>query len=210
MRITFLLTQSLESPGGGGRYFPLAKALVAEGYQVTILALHHNYRELNRRRFVRDGVNVAYVGQMHVRKKGNRKEYFNPLALLWITAVATLRLSYAALRQPADLIHVGKSQPMNGLAAWVAHQVRGVPVYIDSDDYEAINNRFSGPWQQRLVAWFEDWLPSFAAGLTVGNTFIGERFATLGYPVQQIALVPNGADRDTLSLIHISEPTRPY
>lgn len=201
MHITFLLTQSLESPGGGGRYFPLAKALVAQGHQVTILALHHNYRELDCRRFVREGVTVVYVGQMHVRKEGNRKEYFNPLALLWITALATLRLSYFALRQPGDLIHVGKTQPMNGVAAWVVHKLRRVPVYVDSDDYEAINNRFSARWQQRLVAWFEDWLPSFAQGLTVGNTFIGERFAALGYPPEQIVLVPNGADRETFAVL---------
>lgn len=201
MRITFLLTQSLESPGGGGRYFPLAKALVTQGHRVTIFALHHNYRQAGRRRFVRDGVEVAYVGQMHVRKEGSRKEYFHPLALLWVTAIATLRLSFAALRQPGDLIHVGKTQPMNGVAAWIAHRLRGVPVYVDSDDYEAINNRFSGRWQQRIVAWFEDWLPSFARGITVGNTFIGERFKSLGYPSEKIALVPNGADRDTFAVL---------
>jgi glycosyltransferase involved in cell wall biosynthesis len=208
VQITFLLTQSLESPGGGGRYFPLAKALVALGHQVTILALHHNYRQLRRRRFVRDGVTIAYVGQMHVRKEGNLKQYFSPLALLWITAVATLRLTYAALRHPGDIIHVGKTQPMNGVAAWIVHRLRGVPVYVDSDDYEAVNNRFSGRWQQRVVAWFEDWLPSFAQGLTVGNSFIGERFASLGYPTEKIVLVPNGADRATFAVLDRPESAR--
>jgi glycosyltransferase involved in cell wall biosynthesis len=201
MHITFLLTQSLESPGGGGRYFPLAKALLAQGYQVTIFALHHNYRELRQRRFVRDGVTVEYVGQMHVRKEGNSKVYFHPASLIWITATATLRLSWAAARQPGDVIHVGKSQPMNGVAAWIAHKVRHVPIYVDSDDYEAINNRFSARWQQRLVAWFEDWLPSFAAGITAGNTFIGDRFQSLGYPRNRIVVVHNGADRQIFTAI---------
>jgi glycosyltransferase involved in cell wall biosynthesis len=201
MHITFLLTQSLESPGGGGRYFPLAKALVSLGYQVTIFALHHNFRELGQRRFTNEGVNVEYVGQMHVRKKGDSKQYFHPALLIWITAIATLRLGWAAVRQPGDVIHVGKSQPMNGLAAWIAHTVRRVPIYVDSDDYEAINNRFGGPWQQRLVAWFEDWLPSFAAGITVGNRFIGERFESLGYPGERIVVVHNGADRQTFAAL---------
>src|SRR5690606_34375461 len=170
--ITFLLTQSLESPSGGGRYFPLAKALVGQGHRVTIFALHHNYHELERRRFVRDGVTVEYVGQMHVLKANNRKTYFHPLAMIGITLVATLKLARAALREPGDLIHVAKGQPMNGIAAWIAHRLRRVPVFLDSDDYEAVHNRFGGRWQQRIVAWFEDWIPSFASGITVGNTFI--------------------------------------
>lgn len=201
MHITFLLTQSLESPGGGGRYFPLARALVAQGHDVTLFALHHNYRKLDRRRFVRDGVAVEYVGQMHVRKEGDGKTYFHPLMLIWVAAVATLRLSWAALRRPGDLIHVGKTQPMNLIAAWLAHKVRRVPVYVDSDDYEAINNRFAGGWQQRIVAWFEDLAPSFARGVTVGNTFIGERFQSLGYPPEKFVLVPNGADRDRFGIL---------
>lgn len=201
MHITLLLTQSLESPGGGGRYFPLARALAAQGHDVTIFALHHNYRTLDRRRFVRDGVTVEYVGQMHVRKEGDGKTYFHPLTLLWVVALATLRLSWAAVRRPGDLIHVGKTQPMNLTAAWLAHRLRGVPVYVDSDDYEAINNRFAGRWQQRVVAWFEDRAPSFARGITVGTTFIGRRFESLGYPAAKIRFVPNGADRDRFKVL---------
>lgn len=201
MDITLLLTQSLESPGGVGRYFPLARALAAQGHDVTIFALHHNYREVDQRRFVRDGVAVEYVGQMHVRKEGDGKDYFHPLMLIWVVAVATLRLSWAAVRRPGDLIHVGKTQPMNLAAAWLAHRLRGVPVYVDSDDYEAINNRFGGRWQQRIVAWFEDRAPSFARGVTVGTTFIGRRFESLGFPAEKFVLVPNGADRDRFKVL---------
>ncbi len=205
MHITFLLTQSLESPSGGGRYFPLARALADRGHEVTIFALHHNYRELERRRFVREGVIVEYVGQMHVLKADNRKIYFHPLALLWIVLVATLRLTRAALREPGDLIHVAKGQPMNGIAAWVARRLRGVPVFLDSDDYEAVHNRFGGRWQQRIVAWFEDWIPSFASGITVGNTFIWNRHRALGYPEERLVLVPNGVDRDAFSVLEAAD-----
>jgi len=208
LHITFLLTQSLESPSGGGRYFPLAKALVGQGHRVTIFALHHNYRELEQRRFVRDGVTVEYVGQMHVLKADNRKTYFHPLAMIGITLIATLKLARAALREPGDLIHVAKGQPMNGIAAWIAHRLRGVPVYLDSDDYEAVHNRFGGRWQQRVVAWFEDWIPSFASGITVGNTFIWNRHRALGYPPEKLVLVPNGVDRDAFAALESADCAR--
>ena len=201
MRITFLLTQSLESPGGGGRYLPLAKALQRLGHEVTILALHHDYKQVSQRQLELDGVQIIYVAQMHVRKRSNRKIYFNKWQLMWIVAIATLRLSWFALRLPSDVIHVCKTQPMNAIAAWLVHQLRGVPVILDSDDYEAVNNRFEYSWQQKIVAWFEDWMPSFASGITVGNTFIAERFSELGFPAEHIALVPNGVDRHRFSIL---------
>lgn len=201
MKITFLLTQSLESPGGVGRFMPLAKSLAQLGHQVTILALHHDYAHLEQRRFVRDNVAVWYVGQMHVRKFGSRKVYYSPVALLAVTAISTIRLTMAALHTPSDVIHVCKTQPMNGVAAWVMHVLRGTPVYLDSDDYEAVNNRFGGRWQQRIVAWFEDWMPSFAEGITVNTTFIAERFQKLGYSAERIRVVPNSVGRERFALL---------
>jgi glycosyltransferase involved in cell wall biosynthesis len=201
LRITFLMTQSLDSPGGTGRFLPLAKALTALGHQVTLLALHHDFAHVARRRFIQEGVHVHYVGQMHVRKSGDHKYYYNPVALTIIALAATLRLTIAALRTPGDVIHVCKTQPMNGLAAWIVHRLRGTAIYLDSDDYEAVNNRFTGRWQQRIVAWFEDWLPSFAAGITVNTTFIARRFAAIGYPPGRIYLVPNGVDHERFCLL---------
>ena len=128
MKILFLSTQSKESPSGGGRYWPLAKALVDLGHDVTLAALHHNYRDLINRNFTEDGVNVKYVGQMHVRKVGNQKLYFHPVQMVWIALIATLKLTWTALRTDCDAIHICKSQPMNGLAGWFAHLLRRVPV----------------------------------------------------------------------------------
>lgn len=187
---------------------PLAKALVQLGHRVTILALHHDYDHLSVRRFADDGVNVWYVGQMHVKKSGSHKVYYGPLALLLVTVMATLRLTWAALRTPSDAIHVCKTQPMNGIAAWVVHVLRRTPVYLDSDDYEAVNNRFGGAWQQRIVAWFEDWMPTFARGITTNTTFIANRFEQLGYPAERIKLVPNAVDRERFSVLeHPGLPT---
>ncbi len=195
MRILLLVTQSEDSPSGGGRYWPLARALAGLGHAVTLVALHHDYQHLERREYLDSGVKIHYVGQMHVRKVGNRKHYYHPLKMMWIALVGTLKLSWIALRAECDVVHICKSQPMNGLAGWLVHLIRRIPVYLDSDDYESVNNRFSSAWQQKIVTWFENWLPSFVSGITVGTTFIREHFIRLGYPADRTILVFNGVDR---------------
>ena len=201
MRITFLLTQSLESPSGLGRYWPLCKELVRLGHEVVILALHHDFRTLAQRRFTKDGVKVYYVSQMHVRKVGSSKFYFGPIHLVWVAALATWRLTRAALQTPTDVYHLGKPHPMNGLAVLLPRLLRSKPVYLDCDDYEAASNRFSGNWQRKIVALFEDRLPKIAAGITVNTRFTAERLRSLGYPGDRIVCVPNGVDRDRFSSV---------
>jgi glycosyltransferase involved in cell wall biosynthesis len=194
MRILFLLTQDLESPSGLGRYWPLAKWLAQMGHEVEIAALHPNWPALRQRRFEREGVRVAYVAPMHVRRAGNRQEYYAPAALLWVTLRATLALFWAALRSPAECIHIGKAQPMNGLAGWLAASLRGRRLFLDCDDYEAASNRFGGNWQRRIVGWWEDRLPRLARGVTVNTTFLAQRCQRLGVPAARLILVPNGFD----------------
>lgn len=194
LRITFILTQSLESPSGLGRYWPLSKELVRLGHQVTILALHHDFQSLSCAHFVQQGVDVCYVGQMHVQKVGHTKMYFGPLRLLSITLLATGHLLRNALRVHADVYHLGKPHPMNGLAAYVAHIARHVPLYLDCDDYEAASNRFGERWQQQGVAFFEDWLPKVADGITTNTHFMLERLK--GATHSPLVYVPNGVDRE--------------
>jgi glycosyltransferase involved in cell wall biosynthesis len=194
MRITFLLTQGLESPSGLGRYWPLAKELARLGHAVTVLALHPDFGALEERRFAREGVRVHYVAQMHVLKRASTKRYFGPMRLLWVITWATWRLTWCALRTPSDVYHLGKPHPMNGVAGLVLHFL-GRQVYLDCDDYEAVSNRFSGAWQRRIVAWFEDRLPGIAAGVTVNTRFVARRLEALGVPTDRILYVPNGVDR---------------
>ncbi|MBI5033463.1 MAG: glycosyltransferase family 4 protein [Chloroflexi bacterium] len=201
MQIIFLATDSLSSPGSGGRYFPLARALVRLGQQVTWVGLHHDYASTKQHRFAVNGVEIWYIGQMHVRKVASRKIYFNPLTMLWIAAWATWGLFRAAWKLNGDIIHVCKSQPMNLLAAWMVHKLRGTPVYLDSSDYEALVNRFQHVWQQKIVAWFEDWSPSFMSGITVQSTFLAERFQSLGYPRDRIYLIPHGIDEERFAVL---------
>ncbi len=196
MHVVFLLTQSLESPSGLGRYGPIARQLARRGDQVTVLALHPDFAQLTERRFLKDGVTVWYVSQMHVHKVASRKRYFHPGRLLWVTALATWRLTVAALHTPADLYHVGKPHPMNGIAGLIASRLRRKPMLLDCDDFEAGSNRFSGGWQQRIVAVFEDNLPRQAdVVVTVNTRFMESRLEGLGVSPSRIVYVPNGVER---------------
>ncbi len=196
MNIVLMTTASLESPAGL-RYLPMAKALVGCGHQVTLLALHHDLQRRTPRRFERDGVQVRYVGQMNVRKVGSEKFYFSTPALLRVTLAATVRMLVEAARLPCDLVHVGKPQPVNGLAALAGGRLlRGRDLYLDCDDYEAESNRFAHAWLRRAVVLFEDGLPRFATGLTVNTRFTAERYLRQGVAPERMAFVPNGIDRD--------------
>jgi len=188
--LTFVLTQSLECPSGLGRYWPLAQGLAARGYRVQVLALHPNFGALRERRFHRDGVSVQYVAQMHVQKTGSEKRYFGPARLLWVAAVASFKLTWAAVATPSDVYHIGKAQPINGMAALVLLAL-GRRVYLDCDDYEAVSNRFGAGWQRKAVAWFEDHLPRWVHGVTVNTHFLQTRVQSLAPAGQPVVLVPN-------------------
>ncbi|MFX1411393.1 MAG: glycosyltransferase [Promethearchaeota archaeon] len=189
-QITFILTQSLDCPSGIGRYRPLAQGLTAYGYRVRVLALHPNFGMLTQRRIHHDGVEVWYVGQMHVQKTGSQKRYYGPLRLVWVAALATFKLTWAAITSPSDAYHLGKAQPMNGVAGLALLALRR-RVYLDCDDFEAASNRFEAEWQRKVVAWFEDRLPSWVHGVTVNTRFLQARVQSLTPGNQRVVLVPN-------------------
>jgi glycosyltransferase involved in cell wall biosynthesis len=194
MRITFLATSSLDYPSPRGRWLPLARELVAQGYLVHLALLHHAYDRLAvaDRRQGSGGVQAEYVAQMHVYGPVGQRRYFGPAALLRVSLVAAIQLARAALRQGGDAIHVCKPQPINGLAGLLAARALGCPLYVDCDDYEAGGNRFGAAWQQHLVRFWEDYLPRHAAGVTVNTRFLQRRCLSLGVPAAQLTYVPNG------------------
>jgi glycosyltransferase involved in cell wall biosynthesis len=196
MKILFLLTSDLESPAMGGRYFPLARGLVRLGHQVTIATLHSRFQSLEQTRFSLDNVNIAYVGQMHVRKIGDSKEYFSNYDLIRIASRATWALSKYALRSQADIIQIGKPHPMNSLAGFLCKVIRNSCIFLDYDDYEAESNLFRSKWQRRAVTFFEDTTPRWVDHITTHNSFLKDRLVRLGIKPNKISFISNGVDRD--------------
>jgi glycosyltransferase involved in cell wall biosynthesis len=164
------------------------------GYQVEIAALHPAFNTLRQRGFVKDGIKISYVAQMHVQQEGNRRLYFRTPQLLFVAASAAAALAKAALISHADVIHIAKAQPMNGFAGWLGARLQNRPLYVDCDDDEAASNRFASEWQRNVVRWWEYSLPKMAEGVTVNTRFLRDRCITSGIPSERIKLIPNGFD----------------
>jgi glycosyltransferase involved in cell wall biosynthesis len=182
----------VERPSGR-RYFQIARGLVAQGHRVRLLALHPDLASCARRRYVEDGVEVWYVGQMHARKAGSVPERFGPLALLRVLAGATLGMVWGVVCSPAELYHLGKPQPVNGLAALVAVSLlRRRPFYVDCDDDEVRGNRLTAGWQRAVFAFWQGLLPRLAAGVTVNTGHLAEEVRRAG--ARRVVVVPNGVE----------------
>ena len=196
MRIAFLLSNSLDSPSGVGRWFPWARQMAVLGHEVHIVALHHDLGPTVSRYFRREGVSVHYVGQTHVRKVADTTYYFNTLRLLWVVITGAIGLARRAAMLRADVYHVGKPHPQNSFAGLlVARVLDKRRLFLDCDDFEASINRFNSTWQQRGMAWLEDHLPRLVDGLTVHTRFLERKFQTLGVPRERILRLPTGIDR---------------
>lgn len=193
MKILWVLTQSLDSPSGLGRFGPIARAQAKRGCAVDIVALHPAFDTLNQTDFVDQGVHVHYVAQMHVRKENGRKTYFTPSQLVHVSAQATLALARAVATSDADIIQLGKPQPFNVAAALLGRKNR--PIYCDCDDLEAATNLFGNKLQRRIVQTSENSVGRFARALTVNSRFLQTHFSQLGIPEQRITVVPNGYEQ---------------
>jgi glycosyltransferase involved in cell wall biosynthesis len=194
MKILYLLTQDLESPYGIGRCWPLARELARSGHQVRIVTLHPDFDALSTRQQNLDGVEVHYVAPMHVKKSGNQKSYYRPYQLIWVSLRATLALSWAALRSPANIVYVGKPHPMNSIAGLLNKTLRGLPMVVDCDDFEAGSGRFGGKWQKSIIEFFEKRIPRLAVKVTTNTYFMRDNLISWGVTEDKIAYLPNGVD----------------
>lgn len=193
-RIHFILTQDLSSPSGQGRYLPWAKELARLGYKVRISATHSNYKTLKTKFIYFDGVEIEYVGQMHVLKKGAIKSYFPLLKLIIIVIYSSIALSIASLKFPADIVIIGKPHPMNGLAGIIGTWRWKSVFVLDIDDDEEYSGNFRYRWQKKLIGWLQKKL-AFHANLVTTNTFyMKEKLKKFGIPPAKIYYLPNGIE----------------
>lgn len=208
MRITLLIPVGIERPSGR-RYFQIARGLAAQGHQVRLLALHPDLRSCTCRRYAADGVEVWYVGQMHARKAGSVPERFGPLTLLRVLAGATTGMIRGALQSPAEVYHLGKPQPINGLAALVAVAlIRRRPFFVDCDDDETQSNRFTAAWQRAIFAFWQHALLRLAVGVTTNTPYLARLAQRAG--ARRVVVVPNGValDRFRAPPAHVSAALR--
>jgi len=197
--ITFFTCCGIEDPGGIGRSFPLAKGLVRKGLNINYLALHSNFKTLKEKIFVKDGVRVHYVGQLHVLKKGDKKYYFNKWQLLKVVFISTLQMCIWGLRLKSDVIYCFRPQPINGLAALLTKLIKQRPLILDCEDYEAMTNRLT-KFQKLIFTFFEDKFPFFSDKVTFHNMFLKDRYLELGFPDDKFVYLPNGVDAERFYL----------
>lgn len=200
-----LITQSLESPSGQGRYFPLAKALVSLGFSVSMIALHPNFSSLRAKHFEQEGVEVYYVAQMHVRKTPTSKTYFGALGLMWIASQATFAMVRALIRSHCDVLFIGKPHPMNVLAGNVVAKYRNLPTILDCDDDEVATNRFAGAWQRAIVGYFERHAPARARMLTTNTSYMAKKLCGFGLPPSRIICLSNGVDTSRFAAVDLKQ-----
>jgi glycosyltransferase involved in cell wall biosynthesis len=185
----------------GRRYFHIARALVQRGHRVRLLALHPDLERCLQRRFVQDGVDIWYVGQMHARKRNGSSMRFAPHRLPVILVQATCGIIWGIICSPADVYHLGKPQPVNGVAALLGVVLwRRQSFYIDCDDDEVTSNQFTAEWQRALFAFWQWLLPHLAQGATVNTHFLAARMPHR----LRVVLVPNGVD-----LVSFRRPPQP-
>lgn len=203
LKNVFVMSQSLDCPSGAGHFGPLARELALLGQQVTVLAVHPNWAEVSRTEYDDAGIHVKYVGQMHVRKVGARKLYYNPFRLILISLAAIVRLALALWKSDADIITLCKPQPINSMAVYLGR--RGRPIYVDCDDYEVAANHFEGQWQRKIVQFFEDNIIHHATAMSVPSHFSLERYVTLGYPRERIVYFPTGVERSRFAKVSAAQ-----
>jgi glycosyltransferase involved in cell wall biosynthesis len=197
--IIFLLSQDLESPGGLGRYRPMAKELAKRGFTVRIIALHADYEHLTNKTQLIDGVEVDYVSQMHVLKRDNTTSYFRWWQLPCVIFKATYKIYRKTMEFNPDYIFVGKPHPMNGLAGIWAAKRTGAKLIVDCDDYEKESNHYANSLQKALVGFFETKIPRKAWKVTTNTFFMRDKLIESGVKPEKIIYLSNGVDRDRFS-----------
>lgn len=165
-----------------------------QGFVIKFLALHPDIQSVKERKQSIAGVEVHFVGQMHVVKRGDRKYDFNKIYLLWISLSSSLKMAWAGLWTKSDILYCFQPQPINGFAVLLVKFLTGCTLFLDCQDYEADVNRLT-PFQKWVFMLFEDkWLPRAAKRISYHTEFLKERYRRLGYPPEKFIYVPNGVD----------------
>ncbi len=160
------------------RALPLATALVARGWRVTLLIPPWDDPARSGQQWIEDGVTIRHIS----------------LPRRWETAGIVHHLRSAIRELRPDCIHLFKPKGHGSLA--VLGLERRYPLVVDTDDWEG-----AGGWndsglytrpQQRLFAWQERDVPRRAHAVTAASRTLAAQVRSFGVGHSQISYLPNG------------------
>ncbi|MFN5059641.1 MAG: glycosyltransferase [Chloroflexota bacterium] len=187
MKIVMLSTSASHHPGPRARWLPLAYVAQQHGVTTEMLCTHPDYVNLITPHQSIEGVAVTHVAQMHVNRHGQPLTGWELIA----TALRTsLRMALHTIRAKPQVIGICKAQPINGLAAVLAHRRTGAQIILDVDDCEHESHQFGRAWHKALVARVEHILPTIAQSTSVATQWQLTQLAQAGH--HNLAHIPNG------------------
>jgi glycosyltransferase involved in cell wall biosynthesis len=187
MKLVMLTTSAIHHPGPQSRWIPLARVATQHGITTEVVCLHPDYVNLDSPQQHIDGVLVTHVAQMHVNRHG---QPLRGLDLIVTALGASIRMARYTMRIQPQMIGICKAQPINGLAAIIAHRRTGAPLILDIDDSEHESHQFAHAWQKALVARVEHALPHVATSTSVASLWHLHQLTQAGH--HNLAHIPNG------------------
>ncbi len=170
------------------RALPLAKALAARGYQVTLLLPPWSYPQHSGQKWTEDDVAVENI-------------LLPPGVPLLRHLLIAGRLVRRAIALHPDVVHCFKPKAYAGLVAWGLWWLQRlgltrVRLVVDSDDWEGFGGwndlePYSGA-QKRFFAWQERWGLRHNDALTVASRTLQSIAWSLSVPPERVWYVPNG------------------
>lgn len=166
------------------RAFPMARALVKRGHQVTILLVPYDNPAEAGREFELEGVRVCELTITRPRTFSFLRDSF--------------RLARTALRLHPDVVHVFKPIGYSGLAGMWLAAFSQIPLVVDTDDWEGTggwNDVNPYPWVwKRFFDFQERWLPCHAGAVTVASRTLQTQVWGFGVSPARVIYLPNGPD----------------
>jgi glycosyltransferase involved in cell wall biosynthesis len=187
MNLILLSTSASHHPGPRARWIPLASVAQRQSVSVDVLCLHPDYVNLITQHHRIDGVPIQHVAQMHVDR---HEQPLRGLALIRTALMASIHMARHTIRAQPDVIAICKAQPINGLAALIAHRRTGAQLILDVDDSEHESHQFARAWHKALVARVEHTLPDMVTSTSVASQWHLQQLATAGH--RNLAHIPNG------------------
>lgn len=171
------------------RAFNLAKYLVLQGHQVTLIATSCERRFVGHRREV-EGVQLIETPDLLTGSLRSGWDIWNTLyRLSWVQG------------QSFDLVHAFEARPTVLLPALYLRHIRGIPLVMDWADWfgrgGSIEERSQALMRfilRPIETFFEETFRTQAHATTVICNPLRERALALGVAGEHILLLPNGAD----------------